>query len=158
MVQPHDLSEAAANTLLGSALTRPAHAFDLLRRPEVSYDSLSRVAKVGAAEWMSGEQADERLREQVQLQVEVLAKYTGYIDRQQDEIERQRRHEETKLPADFDYGQVRGLSTEVSQKLARVRPATIGQAARVPGVTPAAVSLLLVYLKKRSLQDRALSA
>jgi tRNA uridine 5-carboxymethylaminomethyl modification enzyme len=158
VVQPHDLSDEAAQALLGNVLTRPAHAFELLRRPEVSYSSLSRIAKVGEAEWMSGDEADERLREQVQLQVEVLAKYTGYIDRQQDEIERQRRHEETRLPTDFDYGQVRGLSNEVSQKLARIRPATIGQAARVPGVTPAAVSLLLVYLKKRSLQDRALSA
>jgi tRNA uridine 5-carboxymethylaminomethyl modification enzyme len=158
VVQPHDLSDEAAHALLGNVLTRPAHAFELLRRPEVSYGSLSRIAKVGEAEWMSGDEADERLREQVQLQVEVLAKYTGYIDRQQDEIERQRRHEETKLPTDFDYGQVRGLSNEVGQKLARIRPATIGQAARVPGVTPAAVSLLLVYLKKRSLQDRALSA
>jgi tRNA uridine 5-carboxymethylaminomethyl modification enzyme len=98
------------------------------------------------------------LCEQVQLQVEVLAKYTGYIDRQQDEIDRHRRHEETRLPADFDYGQVRGLSMEVSQKLRQVRPETIGQAARVPGVTPAAISLLLVHLKKRSVQASALSA
>lgn len=158
VVQPHDLDEQAAQALLGCALTRPAHAFDLLRRPEVSYESLARIAKVGEAVWMSGEQADERLREQVQLQVEVLAKYTGYIDRQQDEIERQRRHEETRLPSDFDYGRVRGLSAEVSQKLSQARPVTIGQASRVPGVTPAAVSLLLVHLKKRSLQERALSA
>lgn len=158
VVQPHDLSDAQANELLGTSLTRPAHAFDLLRRPEVSYRTLAQVEKVGFAPWMHDEHADERLCEQVQLQVEVLAKYTGYIDRQQDEIERHRRHEETKLPADLDYGQVRGLSMEVSQKLRQVRPETIGQAARVPGVTPAAISLLLVHLKKRSVQTSALSA
>src|SRR5690606_19156346 len=89
---------------------------------------------------------DERLVEQVQLQVEVLAKYTGYIDRQRDEIDRHRRHEETRLPSDVDYAQVRGLSNEVRQKLKEARPATLGQASRVPGVTPAAISLLLVHL------------
>ena len=78
------------------------------------------------------------------------AKYTGYIDRQQREIERQRRHEELRLPDDLDYAQVRGLSTEVRQRLREVRPATLGQAARVPGVTPAAISLLLVHLKRHS--------
>jgi tRNA uridine 5-carboxymethylaminomethyl modification enzyme len=104
---------------------------------------------------MNADDADERLIEQVELQVEVQAKYSGYIDRQQEEIERQRRHETTRLPMDIDYGEVRGLSSEVRQRLKEVRPATIGQAARVPGVTPAAVSLLLVHLKRKPVNTRA---
>lgn len=129
---------------------RAMHGFDLLRRPEVSHAALTSIAAVGEPDWMAAPDADERLVEQVRLQVEVLAKYTGYIDRQQEEIERQRRHEETKLPYDLDYAEVRGLSTEVRQRLSEVRPATLGQASRVPGVTPAAISLLLVHLKKRA--------
>jgi tRNA uridine 5-carboxymethylaminomethyl modification enzyme len=93
---------------------------------------------------------DDRLPPQIALQVEVRAKYSGYIERQQDEIERHRRNEETRLPTDLDYADVKGLSHEVRQKLADARPATVGQAARVPGVTPAAVSILLVHLKKRT--------
>jgi tRNA uridine 5-carboxymethylaminomethyl modification enzyme len=98
---------------------------------------------------MQAGDADERLIEQVALQLEVQAKYSGYIDRQQDEIERHRRHEDTQLPVDLDYAAVRGLSTEVRQKLRDARPTTIGQASRVPGVTPAAISILLVHLKRR---------
>jgi len=82
-------------------------------------------------------------------------KYAGYIKRQEEEIERQRRNEETQLPADLDYATFTGLSHEVRQQLAQIRPATIGQASRVPGVTPAAVSILLVHLKKRSLAGRS---
>jgi tRNA uridine 5-carboxymethylaminomethyl modification enzyme len=104
---------------------------------------------------MNAVDADERLVEQVQLQVEVQAKYNGYIERQQDEIDRQRRHEATRLPDDIDYGEVRGLSSEVRQRLRDVRPATLGQAARVPGITPAAVSLLLVHLKRHGAGQRA---
>src|ERR1044072_94502 len=99
---------------------------------------------------MARADADERRSEQVALQVDVRAKYTGYIDRQQLEIERQRRHEELRLPDDIDYAQVRGLSTECRQRLLEVPPATLGQAGRVPGVTPAALSLLLVHLKRHS--------
>src|SRR6185437_3024732 len=94
--------------------------------------------------------ADDRVWAQVRTQVEVRAKYAGYIERQEDEIERQRRNEETPLPDDLDYTQVAGLSHEVRQKLAEARPATIGLAGRLPGITPAAVSILLVHLKKRS--------
>jgi tRNA uridine 5-carboxymethylaminomethyl modification enzyme len=150
VVQPAHLSEVRAIELLGTPLTREAHAFDLLRRPEVSYRSLTAIESVSRPDWMRSDAADERLTEQVQLQVEVQAKYTGYIDRQQEEIERQRRHEELRLPETLDYAQVRGLSTEVRQRLQEVRPATLGQASRVPGVTPAAVSLLLVHLKRES--------
>jgi len=85
-------------------------------------------------------------------QVDVQAKYSGYLKRQSDEIERQQRHEELRLPENIDYGEVRGLSNEARQCLREVRPETLGQAARIPGLTPAAVSLLLVHLRKR---DRA---
>ena len=88
--------------------------------------------------------ADEKVAEQVEIQ----CKYAGYIDRQQEEIHKQRRNEETRLPDSLDYALVRGLSNEVRQKLQNQRPVTLGQAARIPGITPAAISLLLVYLKK----------
>jgi tRNA uridine 5-carboxymethylaminomethyl modification enzyme len=133
--------------VLKGPMTRDASAFELLRRPEVSYDALLEVA--GAPEWLQQGAVDERLPAQVRAQVEVRAKYAGYIERQEDEIERQRRNEETRLPDDLDYTQVAGLSHEVRQKLAESRPATIGLAGRLPGITPAAVSILLVHLKKR---------
>jgi tRNA uridine 5-carboxymethylaminomethyl modification enzyme len=97
----------------------------------------------------SAVESDDRLLEQARLQVEVEARYAGYIRRQHEEVERQRRNEETTLPADLDYAQVHGLSHEVRQRLGETRPATLGQAARVPGVTPVALSLLLIHLKKR---------
>jgi tRNA uridine 5-carboxymethylaminomethyl modification enzyme len=118
-------------------------AFDLLRRPEVSYEHV--IELIGAAP-----ETDLRLAAQVRAQIEVAAKYAGYIERQEEEIARQRRNEETRLPEDLDYSRVAGLSNEVRQKLSDVRPATVGQAARVAGVTPAAVSILLVHLKKSS--------
>ncbi|HTE42325.1 MAG TPA: hypothetical protein VK629_15995, partial [Steroidobacteraceae bacterium] len=101
---------------------------------------------------------DLRLLEQVALQIDVQAKYTGYIDRQTEEIERQARHEDTQLPLDLNYKEVLGLSNEVRQRLSEARPTTLGQAGRVPGVTPAAVSLLLVHLKRRSLAGRVLTS
>jgi tRNA uridine 5-carboxymethylaminomethyl modification enzyme len=87
---------------------------------------------------------------QVAEQIEIQAKYAGYIDRQQQEVERHRTQEATPLSPDFPYGEVRGLSTEVREKLSRVKPATLGQAARIPGVTPAAISLLLIHLRRRA--------
>jgi tRNA uridine 5-carboxymethylaminomethyl modification enzyme len=155
VLHPHHLDGEQQIAVLGAPLQREAHALDLLRRPEVSYATLTALEAIGRAEWMQSDNADERLIEQVELQVEVQAKYSGYIDRQQEEIERQRRHETTRLPHDIDYAEVRGLSSEVRQRLKEVRPATIGQAARVPGVTPAAVSLLLVHLKRRTTKTRA---
>jgi tRNA uridine 5-carboxymethylaminomethyl modification enzyme len=116
-------------------------AFDLLRRPEVGYQQV--VELIGATP-----ETDPRLAAQIRAQIEVAAKYAGYIERQEEEIARQRRNEETRLPEDLDYSRVAGLSNEVRQKLSDVRPATVGQAARVAGVTPAAVSILLVHLKK----------
>jgi tRNA uridine 5-carboxymethylaminomethyl modification enzyme len=147
VVQPA-MVDAALLRKMGAPLSREAHAFDLLRRPELSYEDLRSVAPATAADW----QDDERLSEQVRLQVEVQAKYSGYLQRQSEEIERQQRHEEMPLPADIDYASVGGLSNEARQRLCEVRPETLGQAARIPGLTPAAVSLLLVHLKKR---DRA---
>ncbi len=131
--------------VLGEATTRDAlSAFDLLRRPEVSYDDVIELIGPMPPEFA----ADERLAPQIRVQLEVAAKYAGYIERQEEEIARHRRNEETRLPADLDYAKVAGLSNEVRQKLAQLRPDTVGQAARVPGVTPAAVSILLVHLKK----------
>jgi tRNA uridine 5-carboxymethylaminomethyl modification enzyme len=150
VVHPHHLPASEAAQKLGAPLARETHASDLLRRPEVTHATLASIASVGLPDWMAAADADERLVEQVQRQVDVQAKYTGYIDRQRDEIARQRRHEETQLPADIDYAHVRGLSSEVLQRLREVRPVTLGQASRIPGVTPAAISLLLVHLKRRA--------
>ncbi|HXP26784.1 MAG TPA: tRNA uridine-5-carboxymethylaminomethyl(34) synthesis enzyme MnmG [Steroidobacteraceae bacterium] len=146
VVQPAHV-DAALLAKLGAELSRETHAFDLLRRPEISFDDLTCIAPDPSvsADWC----ADERLREQVKLQVEVQAKYSGYLKRQSDEIERAWRNEELRLPADIDYSLVGGLSNEARQRLCDVRPETLGQAARIPGLTPAAVSLLLVHLKKR---------
>jgi tRNA uridine 5-carboxymethylaminomethyl modification enzyme len=129
-----------------AALTREARAFDLLRRPEMEYADLPSAVRDGncAGPW----RADERLAEQVPLQVEVQAKYAGYLKRQSEEIGRQQRHEELRLPPDIDYAQVGGLSNEARQCLREVRPETLGQAARIPGLTPAAISLLLVHIRK----------
>jgi tRNA uridine 5-carboxymethylaminomethyl modification enzyme len=146
VVHPSDV-DAELLAKLGSPLLREAHALDLLRRPELEYDDLKHVAPP-SGDW----RADERMAGQVKLQVDVAAKYSGYLKRQNDEIERQRRNEELRLPENIDYGAVSGLSNEARQRLRDVRPETLGQAARIPGLTPAAVSLLLVHLKKR---DRA---
>jgi tRNA uridine 5-carboxymethylaminomethyl modification enzyme len=123
---------------LGIAVSRETHALDLLRRPEVLYRDLIGVEGLGPG----------TTEPQVAEQVEVAAKYAGYLDRQRDEIERNRRHDDTAIPADFDFDGVRGLSAEVLTKLKHVRPQTIAQARRISGVTPAAVSLLLVHLKR----------
>jgi len=126
--------------VLGSALTESQTLFELLRRPDVDYFELLSLM----------ENLEPVSDTAVAQQVAVQAKYSGYIDRQHDEIARHRRHEETVLPDSLDYGNVRGLSKEAEQKLKQHRPATIGQAARISGVTPAAISLLLVHLKKQS--------
>jgi tRNA uridine 5-carboxymethylaminomethyl modification enzyme len=158
-IRPGDVPDEWTQRVLQGPLARDASAFELLRRPEVTYDTLLEVA--GKPDWMrSASQAegsqpldvdyDDRLPAQVRAQMEVRAKYAGYIERQEDEIERHRRNEETRLPADLDYSQVTGLSHEVRQKLSEARPATIGLASRLQGVTPAAVSILIVHLKKRA--------
>ena len=120
-------------------LNQPATLEDLIRRPQLEYARLMEIEGLGPAP------QDPAVAEQAAIQI----KYAGYVERQWAEIERQRRHGDKSLPEDFDYAQVTALSAEVREKLAKARPQTIGQAARVPGVTPAAVSLLLVHLKKR---------
>ncbi len=156
-IRAAEVPSAWAARVLQAPLTRDLTALELLRRPEVSYDSLLEIA--GPAAWSTaadaGEPLDERLPAQVRTQIEVHARYAGYIERQHDEIERARRNEQAVLPPDLDYAQLHGLSHEVRQKLAESRPATVGQAARLPGVTPAAVSILLVHLKKRALRARS---
>jgi tRNA uridine 5-carboxymethylaminomethyl modification enzyme len=147
-IHPAEVPEEWSQRVLCGPLGRDVTAFELLRRPEVSYDALLDV--VGSPDWLSAS-LDDRVPPQVRVQVEARAKYAGYIERQREEIERQLRNEETKLPDDIDYRQVAGLSHEVRSRLAEYRPATVGQAGRVPGVTPSAVTLLLVHLKKRSL-------
>ena len=143
-VRPGDIPAEQEPELIGDALRKETRALDLVARPQSDYAKVVSIATVGGAD------LDEGLREQVIDQVEIQAKYSGYIDRQRDEVERARHAESTRLPLDLDYGNVKGLSNEVSEKLARHRPETIGQAGRIPGVTPAALSLLLVHLKKRS--------
>jgi tRNA uridine 5-carboxymethylaminomethyl modification enzyme len=137
---PNNALGAALKATLGIEVSRETHALDLLRRPQLDYATLMQVAPLGPGV------EDPRVAEQL----EVEAKYAGYLKRQHDEIERQRRNESTTIPSDFDFAAVRGLSAEVLQKLARVKPGTIGQAARIAGVTPAAISLLLVHLKRRA--------
>jgi len=138
--------------VLGGPLPRDLSALELLRRPQVSYEALCELT--GAPAWAAPGAVDERLPPQVRTQIEVRAKYAGYIERQQAEIERARHHEETPLPQDLDYAALAGLSHEVRQKLGEARPATLGQAGRVAGVTPAAVQILLVHLKRRGAKSR----
>jgi tRNA uridine 5-carboxymethylaminomethyl modification enzyme len=144
ILRPGDEDEALL-AKLGAPLAREIPVLDLLRRPEICYDDLPGLAAAGCADWCS----DERLVQQVRMQIEVQVKYSGYLKRQEAEIDRSQRNEQLRLPSDLDYAAVHGLSNEARQRLTAVRPATLGQAARIPGLTPAAVSLLLVHLKKR---------
>lgn len=138
-IRPSQISEADTQRVLHLPLAREICAAELLRRPEVNYAELMSLPGCGPGV------DDAQVAEQVEIQV----KYAGYIERQRRDIERQRRHEELMLPADFDYSGVHGLSREVREKLNRCRPRTLGQAGRLPGLTPAAISLLLVHLKRR---------
>jgi len=144
-VNPRLLPAEQAESLLGKAIEREYSLSDLLRRPNVSYASLMQARK-GDGELLAGPGllADEILAEQVEIQT----KYAGYIARQQDEVQKHAAHEQQMLPADLDYDAVTSLSFEVRQKLKVHRPETIGQAARISGVTPAAISLLLIHLKR----------
>ncbi|RJS92866.1 tRNA uridine-5-carboxymethylaminomethyl(34) synthesis enzyme MnmG [Salinisphaera sp. Q1T1-3] len=145
VLKPADLGADHGAGLLGTPLKEATAAADLLKRPKIGHADLAALAVVGPAsvDGLSAEAADA-----VGEQVEIQAKYAGYIARQGDEIARAREHEATMLPRDLDYTAVTGLSNELTAKLAEARPETIGQAARLPGMTPAAVSLLLVHLKK----------
>ena len=144
-IRPGDAAAQRYAERFGDEPAREQRLSELLRRPQVDLAGLLAVAGVDRA---AGDESGETA-EAVVEQVEVQAKYAGYVARQREEIERQRRHEQARLPADLDYAAVRGLSAEVCQKLSEQRPQTLGQAGRIPGVTPAALSLLLVHLKKR---------
>lgn len=149
-VNPTLLPEADAVPLLGKAIEREYSLADLLRRPEVTYEALmtlqdGRHAPEGVLD------ADPMLAEQIREQIEIGVKYHGYIARQAAEVDKLEANEATKLPPNFDYTEVRGLGFEVSQKLNQHRPETLGQASRISGVTPAAISLLLVHLKKKGM-------
>jgi tRNA uridine 5-carboxymethylaminomethyl modification enzyme len=138
-VRPATLPDADAVRVLGKPIEREYPLFELLRRPDVSYEALLTLPVAGPGE------SDPQVRQQL----EIAAKYQGYIDRQTEEVERSRQYEEMALPEDLDYREVRGLSIEAQQKLNKQRPQTLGQAGRISGITPAAISLLLVYLKKK---------
>ena len=144
-VRPAQIGEADLQRVLQGPLARESRAAELLRRPEVTYAGLISLPGVGPGE------PDPQVAEQVEIQ----AKYAGYIERQREEIERQRRYEQLTLPLDLDYAEVHGLSREVREKLIRHRPHTLGQAGRIPGMTPAAVSLLLIHLKRGRIRPNA---
>ena len=141
-VQPGAANAKQLESKLPRPLSREYSLAELLKRPELTYSDL--------AELDPSLETDSRVAEQVQIK----AKYAGYIDRQQDDIERLRQHEEALIPADLDYQVIEGLSNEVKQKLSDARPETLARASRLPGVTPAAVSLLMIYLKKRGILER----
>ena len=146
-VNPRILGDDESARVFGKPIEREYTLLDLLKRPEVSYDQLLTLrAADGAA--LGGPPADGADDPQAAGQVEIRVKYAGYIARQQDEVARHESAETTRIPADLDYAQVRGLSHEVRQKLARQRPETIGQASRISGITPAAISLLIVHVKR----------
>ena len=146
VVQPHD-PLALALKERGLEFVREYRALELLKRPEVSFADL--IMSAEAEGQSQAPSLNPRVTAEVQNQVEIQVKYAGYINRQQEEIEKHKRAEDQKIPAHLDYEQVQSLSAEVRQKLLSVKPATIGQASRIPGVTPAAISLLLVHLKKK---------
>ncbi len=140
-IHPQHPSLVAVNALVTTPLSREQSLEELLRRPEVTYDALMAIEGVGPSV------SDHAAAEQVEIQI----KYAGYIERQHDEVAKQLRNENTLLPQDMDYHQVNGLSNEVKAKLSDTKPQTIGQASRISGITPAAISILLVHLKKHGL-------
>ncbi len=139
-VHPSKLTAETMQCIFGKALEHEYSLFELLRRPEVSYEQVLSLGELGLGE------VEPAVREQV----EIAAKYQGYIDRQVEEVARSRGQENTKLPADLDYREIHGLPIEAQQKLNAHKPETIGQASRISGITPAAISLLLVYIKRKS--------
>jgi len=149
-VNPTILPPEDAEPLLGKAIEREYSLADLLRRPGVSYEALMAL-QGGRHAPETALDAEPMLAEQIREQIEIGIKYHGYIARQAAEVDKLEANESTRLPADFDYTEVRGLGFEVSQKLNQHRPETLGQASRISGVTPAAISLLLVHLKKKGM-------
>ena len=151
-VQPARVDTAAMETLLGKPIEHEYTLHDLLRRPEVDYAGLMQL-------WVDGKSVDAGVCDpQVIEQIEIQAKYQGYIDRQAEEVARSLAHEAMHLPENFDYRQISGLSNEICNKLEQHRPQTLGQASRLQGMTPAAISILLVYLKRATLEAARRSA
>jgi tRNA uridine 5-carboxymethylaminomethyl modification enzyme len=140
-VNPRNLPASESERVLGKVIDHEYNLADLLRRPDVNYETLMSLdgSKYAAPVALSETEIE---------QIEISAKYSGYIERQHDEVERAAHFENLKLPADFDYGQVKALSFEVRQKLDKHRPETLGLASRISGVTPAAISLLMIHLRK----------
>jgi tRNA uridine 5-carboxymethylaminomethyl modification enzyme len=152
-VNPRNLPSVESERVLGKAIEHEHNLADLLRRPDVSYDALMSLdgGRYQSLELVAGLGGDDVSRETTRAvveQVEIAAKYSGYIDRQRDEVQRAAHYENLSLPEDLDYNQVTALSIEVRQKLSRHRPETLGQASRLSGITPAAISLLLIHLKR----------
>tara|TARA_R110001592_G_scaffold135108_4_gene351058 strand:- start:3837 stop:5732 length:1896 start_codon:yes stop_codon:yes gene_type:complete len=139
-VQPKTDAGNIADQYLEKPLAHEYSLMDLLKRPEIKYTEIAKIKP-----------SDIEVSDAVAEQIEIQTKYDGYISRQQEEIDRSKRNENTKLPIDFDYATISGLSNEMKQKLLNVKPESIAQASRIPGVTPAAISLILVYLKKRNM-------
>ena len=139
-LRPDNDLGASLSKVHGISLSRESTALDLLKRPELDYAALMQVEGIGPGEM------DKRVAEQVEVQV----KYAGYLKRQSEEIARNRRNEGKTIPEDLDYPSIRGLSAEALEKLQQLKPETVGQASRIPGMTPAAISLLLIHLKKQA--------
>ncbi len=157
-VHPNGLAAGDAERLLGKALEHEYSLTELLRRPGVGFDTLTEVVRLSQGEPVVSRETltaewGQALADAVIEQVEVATKYAGYIDNQVEEVARAKHFEDLPLPVDLDYAQVSALSFEVRQKLDRHRPQTLGLASRISGVTPAAISLLLVHLKKRRLSS-----
>jgi tRNA uridine 5-carboxymethylaminomethyl modification enzyme len=152
LVRPGDIGTTDSDAF-AQDLQRECTAADLLRRPEFRYDDVAALSMVG--DMPCDDLATSEQAEQVRLAIEVRAKYAGYIDRQHREIAKHAKQEKLRLPEDIDYASVDGLSIEARQRLESARPATLGQASRLEGMTPSAVSLLLIHLKKRQLARSA---
>ena len=147
-VQPDSAEAKQVGEKTGSAPSREYSLFELLKRPELGYKDIVDITALNKTDTVADDVAE---------QVEIDAKYAGYIDRQQEEIDKLRRQENTAIPENFDYQVVKGLSNEVKQKLTDARPETLARAARIPGVTPAAISLLLIYLKKKTASSKKIA-
>ncbi|MDR1311168.1 MAG: tRNA uridine-5-carboxymethylaminomethyl(34) synthesis enzyme MnmG, partial [Burkholderiaceae bacterium] len=143
-VHPKALSQQEMLRVIGKPIEKEYSLADLLRRPDLDYKTLMSLRGMDGAMW----QASEKLEKEITEQVEIQIKYAGYIERQAKEVARQQHYDDLRLPEDLSYDAVSALSFEVKQRLSAARPQTLGQASRISGVTPAAISLLLIHLKK----------
>ena len=150
-VHPSMLNSEEAERVIGKEIEREYSLADLMKRPDVDYDKLASLTSIEGKNCAAEEELDEKVKEQVEIQI----KYAGYIERQTREVRRQQYYENLRLPQSMSYAEVSALSIEVRQKLDKQKPETLGQASRISGVTPAAISLLLIYLKKQGLIDFA---